>query len=158
MRNDVRRLYAFADNPPDEQGYNRKLYIKSDYKFKQALPAIEQALDDFESAVKSAQLANNHRRKPKPNLTPNQHTFMLHLGDNNDILIVIPADKNLGPVMLERIVYIQRACQEHLGNERNYEQITKLGAMNRIQGLKYLFRDWLQHFKTVCIFEPTRLV
>ena len=33
MRNDVRRLYAFADTPPEEQGYNRKLYIKSDYKF-----------------------------------------------------------------------------------------------------------------------------
>ena len=34
MRNDVRRIYAFANNPPEEQEYNRKLYIKSDYKFK----------------------------------------------------------------------------------------------------------------------------
>ena len=107
MRNNVRRIYAFAKDPPDEWEYNHKLHNKSDYKFDPALPAIEQALDDFESAVK-AQLANNHQRKPKHNLTCNQHTLLLHLGNNNDIMIVIPADKNLGPVILKHVVYIKR--------------------------------------------------
>ena len=44
MRNDVRRIYASAKDPPNEREYNRKLYIKLDYKFDPALPAIEQAL------------------------------------------------------------------------------------------------------------------
>ena len=51
--------------------------------------------------------------------------------------------------MLERVVYIKRACQEHLGNERNYQQTSKRGATNRNIGLKYLFRDWLMHFKDI---------
>ena len=93
-----------AKHPPEEQEYNHKLCIKSDDKFKPALFAIEQALDNFKSAVKSTQLANNYHRKPQPNLTCNQHTLLLHLGDNYDILIVIPADKNLNPVFLERVV------------------------------------------------------
>ena len=74
MKNDVRRIYAFAEHSPEEREYNSKFYIKSDYKFKSASPAIEQALDKFENAVKSTQLANNHRCEPQPNLTCNHQS------------------------------------------------------------------------------------
>ena len=120
MRTNVRHIYAFTKHPPEEQEYNCKLYIKSDCKFNPASLTIEQALDDCKSAIKSNQLANNHCRKPQHNLTLNQHTLLLHLGNNNDILIVIPADKNLDTVFFQRVVCIKYACQQNFGNVRNY--------------------------------------
>ena len=58
--------------------------------------------------------------------------------------------------MLKRVVYIKRACQEHLGNERNHKQISKRGAINRNIGLKYLFRDWLMRFKDILCNDEFR--
>lgn len=43
MRNDARRLYAFA-NETEDWVYNPKLYIKSDHAFEEASLEVEQAL------------------------------------------------------------------------------------------------------------------
>ena len=123
IRKDLRCIHAFAKQPPEEQEHNRKLYIQLDCEFDPALPKIEQALNGFKSPVKSNQLANNQRRKPWPNLTLNQHKLLLHLDDKHVILIVIPANKSLGPVSLDHVMYIERACQKQLSDGRNYKQI-----------------------------------
>ena len=53
FKNDVRRLWTFVNNPPVDEGYNLKMYHKSDYKFKRALNKIEKAMEDFEREFKS---------------------------------------------------------------------------------------------------------
>lgn len=121
MKNDVKRLHVSAGAFPEEQFYNAKLYIKSDYEFKPALLEIEQALENFEIDVKSKQLPTNQRHKPQPNVTLNQHKLLLHLGNNNDTWIVILVNKDLNLVVLERVVCIESACKEHPHNKRNYK-------------------------------------
>ena len=45
--------------------------------------------------------------------------------------IIIEADKNLGPCILEQETYIRRTLEEHLDNASNYNQITKTFKLYR---------------------------
>ena len=47
-----------------------------------------------------------------------------HRLKENDTYIVVEADKNVGPCIIEREEYIKRAILDHLGNERNYKRIS----------------------------------
>ena len=57
LRNDVRRFYAFRNEPPLDRPYNPRMYFKSEYKFDPATPELERALKNFESAFNSEQLS-----------------------------------------------------------------------------------------------------
>jgi hypothetical protein len=48
-------------------------------------------------------------------------------------LIVMPADKNLGPAIMERENYIQWVLREHLSNKETYRQIESKEAADRIR-------------------------
>ena len=61
---------------------------------------------------------------------------------DNDIYIVIQGDKNLGPCIMERELYIYKAFEEHLGNESNYKPLTEVEARGKQRGLQYIFRGW----------------
>ena len=60
--------------------------------------------------------------------------------------IVVEADKNLGPCILDRIVYIRRGCSEHLGNKRNYKIISSQAASTLMTGLRYQFEEWYRRY------------
>ena len=147
MREDVRRKYAFTLSPPEDDGdgYIPGLYHKSDYEFPAASKEIESALDKFEAAVRSAQQNNNLRRRARPNLSPTQWRLVQFLRKHN-LFIVIASDKNLGPCILDRIVYIERGCSEHLGNARNYRIISENAAINLQRGLLYKVEEFLLRF------------
>jgi len=123
---DIRRKYAFSINPPEDTDgdYIKELYIKSDYEFPLASDVIEEALSDFQRVIQAEQAEIRARRKPKRNLTPAQWELIQFL-KRNDMYIVVEADTNLGPCILDRIVYIRRGISEHIGNERNYRIITE---------------------------------
>ena len=146
LENDVRRIYTFSKSPPADDEYDPKMYIKSNFKFKEATPEIEQALKNFKSAFIAEQLATNQRRQSKPNLTSSQHELMLSLKDN-DKYTVIAADKTRAPILTEREIYIGEACRQHLGNERNYRQLTKREADFNMQKMKILLYKWLSKHK-----------
>ena len=80
------------------------------------------------------------------------------LVDNNEY-IVVQGDKNLGPCILERVYYIYKAFEEHLGNERNYRQLSLTAAQGRQRGLQYMLRDWISKYKPRLPHEkPTKYV
>ena len=92
------------------------MYFILQYKFDRIEDKVglELALDNFECAFKSEQLAKSRRRRPLPNQTANQWW-----------LIVIQADKTGAPVIMDREEHIKEAFQQHLGNKDNYKQITE---------------------------------
>ena len=49
---------------------------------------------------------------------------MAYLIKNEDFIVIL-ADKNLGPCILERIRYMQIAWYQHLSNEDNYEVLSE---------------------------------
>ena len=71
---------------------------------------------------------------------------MQHL-KNNDIYIVVHGDKNLGPCILERNFYIFKGFAEHLGNTRNYKELSERQALGHQRGLQYCFRGWLSKYR-----------
>ena len=62
---------------------------------------------------------------------------MKSLKDHDDS-IVVEGDKNLGPCILERSRYILKGFKEHLGNARNYKQLSAHPVSGRQVGLRYL--------------------
>ena len=151
FREDARRKYHLKQKPPQEKedsygpSYIPQLYIKSEYEFPHAPDEIEEAMDNFEADFRSAQLRQSHRRRSKPNLTYAQNQLLRFLRRHDDYIIV-EADKNLGPTILDRTTYIQQGCIEHLGNERNYKILTKQQVDTKMRGLQYTYRSWRNRY------------
>ncbi len=151
FRQDIRRKWHFTIKPPTPKenqygpDYIPGLYIKSDYPFPSASDDIEEAIDNFQAAFEAAQKQNSKRHKFKPNLTHAQWTLMRFLRKHNKY-IVVEADKNLGPCIMDRSVYIRRGCIEHLGDERNYKIITKQQADAMMRGIHYSFHNWTNRY------------
>jgi hypothetical protein len=79
---------------------------------------IENGIDAFENEFRQIQ-----QRYHKPT-TPNFLAAQLLLASQqklSNMTIVVPADKNLGPCILDREEYIKRAIEEHFGHLRNTE-------------------------------------
>ena len=125
FRDDIRRTWFFRDQPNDDQAYNHKLYIKSGTKFDPADPEVEECINKFEAAFRA--VSRRYRRPKRMNISARHYRLLASLKEH-DTFIVTPADKNLGPCILERELYIKRAIQEHLGNERNYQVLTTAEA------------------------------
>ena len=118
-RNNMRCRKYWKDNPPedtDEVTYNPKLYISSGKVFDYAGGDIEDAIDAFETDVRRTQAQFN--RKHAKNISTRKYQLVISFRQH-DRYIIIEADKNLGPCILERETYIRRALEEHLGNTTN---------------------------------------
>lgn len=66
------------------------------------------------------------KRRVRRNLTPIQERLLDSFTNNPDFLVV-PSDKNLGPVLLERATYVRRCLDDHL-LQPTYERLTKTAA------------------------------
>ena len=110
FRYDVRQMYEHTINPPMlENEYIPKLYIKSGYEFKPASDEIEEAMIKFERTILEEQKQCQQWRKPIRNITVAQWDLIQFLR-RHDLYIVIEGDKNLGPCILDRVLYIERGC------------------------------------------------
>ena len=132
----------------EDGNYNPALYIKSKFKFGPATKKIEEEISNFKTTTKNQiiYLQKRHFKQPRCNLSPLQMNLIQFLKDNNEY-IVVQGDKNLGPCILERVYYIYKAFEEHLGNERNYRQLSLTAAQGRQRGLQYMLRDWISKCK-----------
>ena len=146
LTKDIRRHYAFSKSPPEEQDYIPSLYIKSDYEFPPASPNIEKALLALQQAIQAKQLRHQQRQKQRRNITVGKWTLMQWLR-KNDNYIVVQGDKNLGPCIIDREVYISRGINEHLGNKRNYARKSAREASNHLIGMRLRLGRWLSDFE-----------
>jgi hypothetical protein len=117
---DVRIKYTFRDQPDTE--YDPKLYVKNnEWDPDHASSVIEQELRNFEGQIRA--LTRSNTPPNKSNLTPRQLEIILAL-QNDKRFIIGATDKNLGPFIIEREVYIKRCFQDHLLNTSNYKRLT----------------------------------
>jgi len=147
-----RKLFLATDGPQEDAGaygpnYIPSLYHKSDTIWRLADNEFEKALLSFQAAIEAAQRHNSRHRKFHPNLTHFQWNLLKYLR-RHDKYIVVEADKNLGPCILDRITYIQRGCSEHLGDTTTYRKLTETPADTLMRGLHYRFSAWiLKYYK-----------
>ena len=131
LRRDVRRkaFFAISEDEPNNN-YNPKLHISSPWEPPRASNDIERRMDALEQKLEQIACENQRKKKQSSNITRKQWAMIKYLRQNDDFMIV-PTDKNLGPAIIERSTYIERAWSEHLSDPNTYEVIPpcKLDAL-----------------------------
>ena len=69
----------------------------------------------------------NNKTEPKSNLTQREHKMLQTLTEDLRFIIFM-AEKNLGPCIMERERYIQKALTEHLEKGNAYKRLKKQQA------------------------------
>ncbi|KZS06494.1 Uncharacterized protein APZ42_030036 [Daphnia magna] len=81
-------------------------------------------------------------RHGRSNLLPRQR-HLLQFFRHSSRFLVIPSDKNLGPVVLERATYIQRALHDHLLDETTYRRLDEPAALSLAATTQSLIENWI---------------
>jgi len=145
---DIRTKFAIADfESTNSSHYNPKLYVKSpDWNPDEAPPPVEAALHHFRDKLLQATLATRHTRQY--NLSTQQRRLLQTLGASRQFKIIF-TDKNLGPAIMNRDTYIERALKDHLLDQTSYRRLTLAEATAiRKQANKNL-RQLVELFKEV---------
>ena len=124
-----------------------QLFIRSDWHPpKSAIPPdIRARVSHFLQTLRPS----FKRRSVPSNLTKLQRRLLTTLR-NSDEFIVLPADKNLGPCILERRIYTKRVLSDHLSDQETYSQLNKEEALARIKAVKQLIVDFVaDHSDTI---------
>lgn len=87
------------------------------------------------------------KRRIRRNLSPIQGRLLAHLRNNPDFIIV-PSDKNLGPVIMERDEYVHRCFQDHL-LKSTYEQLNSAQAFCFVSNTAFLLKRFLKEHRGV---------
>jgi hypothetical protein len=121
-----------------------RLYQKSTWKppIKLINATLQRRTDTFIAHLRRMFV----KRKCKSNLLPYQRNILKILIENKDFL-VINADKNLGPCIIERQIYIQRALNEHLKDTTTYKQLTTSEKVNKIYHLRKILENFINDNK-----------
>ena len=116
------------------EDYNSKLYVKSLWNPPHADGNKELRMIDFATRLE-CEGARVKKRHPRTNLTPQQYA-VLHTIRADRRFMVCLTDKNLGPAILERDVYIQRVFVDHLDKTATYEHLPPNRAKELMQQTK----------------------
>ena len=150
---DVRNLNFWRNKADDgeERKYIPELHVKNEeWNPPRASAEIEAAIKRFARALRQEHKAYNHQWS-RPNITQQQRHLLMYL-KNHPILIILASDKNLGPVIMERTVYIQRCLDDFLAKPEQYDRLTKqqVGATSRKISYAYQRFHGSTHSASIC--------
>jgi hypothetical protein len=86
------------------------------------------------------------KKKTRSNLLPFQRRLLSDLRNSQEFIIV-QADKNLGPCILEREAYTQRALDDHLLDKSTYKQLSEDDAKTAINNVRTRITNFLTNNK-----------
>ena len=134
---DIRLKYTFAGVQSNSLTKNdKKIYVKSDWIPDPGNDDLEHRLEEFKNQLTKAATANRTNLiRPTYNLDKSQYRTLHSLKNNQDIIVLL-ADKNLGPVTMDRETYIRRVITDHLLDTNTYEQLNKTTALFKLNELK----------------------
>ena len=133
----VRLKYTFAGDDQEKtfDKNSRKIYIKSNWTPDYGPPELEHRLYNFRTNLLTYTHINLQNSPPSRNLSRIQYKTLLELKNNQNIIILL-ADKNLGPVVMERKTYIQRVLTDHLSDTTTYLQLNPNAAKYHMDDIK----------------------
>ena len=120
----VHLRFHFAGKPPNEgtTSYDPKLYVRSKWTPPHwTIPpvALEEHLSRFSMALNKL----FKTRKCKTNLLPHQHRALRML-QQQQMFLIAPCDKNLGPAIIECHDYLKIAMRDHLSDTTTYKSLS----------------------------------
>ena len=143
FRRDYHTRIYFSGSPSDFTA--GQLFIRSTWEPKQTDISPEHQSREllFRKSVLTLFNDGHYRRRVPSNLTPYQ-SHLLRTFRNNTDFIVFPTDKNLGPAILERSIYVRRVLDDHLSDPTIYQRLTEEEASRSIQRLAASIRDFIR--------------
>jgi hypothetical protein len=138
FRRDIHIRMFFADTG-DSPWDPKQLFTHSDWT-----PDLEDLPCEFRARVSC--FLNEAKqvfrlRRGCTNLLPYQR-YLLHLLRFSEEFIVVPTDKNFGPVILERAIYIARVFTDHL----IYRRLSKDAAFTATETLRLIVNAFLEKY------------
>ena len=116
----TRQIRLHAELPPFDED-KPALWCSSDYEPPRADRFTEGNIKLFFRRLKHRIRRYQHRRSP--NLTRTQRNILQDLR-NNDSIVILNCDKNLGPSVMDRQECIDRVLTEHLLDHTTYRRLT----------------------------------
>ena len=156
LKRDLQLKAFFAEQEMDQsRPFNKKIYVKSKwkpapYEFPRELPW---RLNRFD--IRMSQIFK--RRNGKPNLLPHQVRALKQLQKQSEF-IVVNADKNLGPCVIELKRYIEMAFRDHLNDTKTYTRITKNNLKTQEVKIRKYVNDWMKEFKEELSKEERKFI
>ena len=89
---------------------------------------LEKAIANFGRSLQ--QEVNKYYVRFRPNLLRSELQLLATIRNNQD-LVVLQTDKNLGPAIWERTEYVKQTLREHLLNKSTYKQLSEDEAATR---------------------------
>jgi hypothetical protein len=127
LTNEIPRLYTRTDFEPPLTMINYNLQIR-----------VNNFITKLNSIFK--------KRRTRSNMLPHQRRILSSFRKNNTH-IVMNADKNLGPCIIEREQYIKRALQDHLLDGTTYRQLTSTQANQQLELIKSRLTNFIEYYK-----------
>ena len=128
LRRSIRVKFIKFPDYDTKRTYNPKLYIrKENLTLDKAPRKIEKAINNFEEATKKA-FQRSQKAKHVGNLDKTKIELLRTIRKERKYIIVA-ADKNLGPCILEIEQYINRCLNDHLDKKETYKELTELEAV-----------------------------
>ena len=128
-----------------KEEYEPKMYINSAWKPNPwDIPhSVTRRTRNFSKAI-------THALQPKAsgrsNLLWTQQIALKALQKQEEFLVV-SCDKNLGPAIIEKSIYIQRAYKDHLSDSATYRELTPTKAEDKMNDVKIQLLTWKTKYK-----------
>jgi hypothetical protein len=127
IRRDIRIKYIELPVENNNTTFNKKLHIKKNNRHLERAPrGIEKAIDNFETATKEA-FKNSWKRPFIGNLEKKKIELLRQIRKERKYIIV-GADKNLGPCIIELDQYINKCLTIHLNATNTYKELIEMDA------------------------------
>jgi hypothetical protein len=88
------------------------------------------------------------KKRSRSNLLPYQRHLLMTLRNNKNF-VIINADKNLGPCIIERQQYIDRALKDHLTDRTTYVRVTGNDKISKMYHIKQLLLRFIDSYKKI---------
>ena len=135
----IRIKHTFAGSESTLCKDDTKLYVRNlEWEPEKANDEIENRLKQFEEKIRTLTKINTTSQHKRTNLSGVQRTILTQL-KNHPKIIVLLADKNLGPVTMDRKEYVERVLTEHLANKTAYKKLPEKQAKIQLNDLKEYF-------------------
>ena len=145
FRKDLFTKTYFAGRPlVRSEPYLPKMRVESKWEPKEwDLP--ESIIDRFVKFANGARLLFKKRRRRTNNLLPHQKLALKNIANRTDVLIV-NADKNGGPAIIDTSDYIARAFNSHLSTS-TYKELSEDDANAHMDRVAIKIKRWLMKHK-----------
>ena len=128
LRRSIRVKFIKFPDYDTKRTYNPKLYIrKENLQLDKAPRKIEKAINNFEESIKKA--FQQSQKVPHVGNLDKAKIELLRIIRKERKYIIVAADKNLGPCILELEQYINRCLSDHLDKKATYQELSELDAV-----------------------------